>query len=38
MRKYLLSSVVILVLAPSLACCGWLGLGLLLDSVLVDAR
>jgi hypothetical protein len=36
MRKIAASIVVVAVLAPSLACCGWLVLGNVLDAVLVD--
>lgn len=37
MRKILASIVLLVVLGPPVACLGWLGSGLLLDRVLVDA-
>jgi hypothetical protein len=36
MRRIILATAIVVVLAPPSLCCGWLGLGLLLDSVLVD--
>lgn len=38
MRRIVVALAIVAVLAPPSACCGWLGLGLLLDSMLVEVE